>query len=364
MIKKYIGITLITASMAFAGCSSNDDDGIPGDVAGPVDVDPGDVDPGDVDPGDVDPGTDPEVGAPPALVGATDFTPPEGTTLSLAETLSNGIEGNTFANLVSAVGTAGLTEDLDGPGPLTVFAPTDAAFEALGLENVPGEPDVLSDLLQFHIVSGALDAETIGANVGSSATALNGGSLAVTQEGEAVQIAGANLIVVDVATTNGLIHVVDMVLLPPVAPEPPPTDEEPGEGTPPPAGGETTSFVSLDGLNDQGFTDYVDLHLASGLGGAFEDNEWTAFIPTNDAIPDGIDPAGSTAIVVDHILTDNGPLDAAGLLELGELTANGGATLVFGGTADALTVNGFPATPITVPGAAASLFSLDGLIIQ
>ena len=359
MIKKYIGITLITASMAVAGCSSNDDDGILGAVDTP-DVDVPDVDVPGVDGPDVD---GPGVDTPTAIVVPQEFTAPEGTTLTLADTLANGIEGNTFATLVGAVGTAGLGDALAG-GPLTLFAPTDAAFEALGLENIPAEPEALSDLLQFHIVGGALDAATIGANVGLSAEALNGGSLPVTQDGEAVQVAGANLVTTDIFATNGIIHVVDAVLVPPAAPEAP-VDPAPVDPAPvDPAAGAGTGFVSLDGLVANGQTEYVELHTAAVLGGVYDENPWTAFIPSNDAIPDGIDTANATAIVVDHILTENGVLDAAGLLAEGELVANGGATLVFGGTPDALTVNGFAATPIAVEGATASLFLLEGLIIQ
>lgn len=348
MLKKYIGISLISASIAVAGCSSSDDDD--GPVTIPEAEAPGEEAPGEEAPGEEAPGEETAT----TIVVPQEFTPADGVTLNLAETLTNGIGGNTFATLVGAAGTAGLTDALTGPGILTVFAPTDAAFDALGAANIPAETAALADLLQLHIVSGALDANAIAASVGLNAEALNGGTLPVTQDGEALLISGAGLVVTDVQATNGIVHVIDTVL----GVTAPPAEEEPAEVDP------TAPIVteaSLIALNEAGFTEYVTLHTNASLGAVFDENEWTAFIPTNAALPDDADQSMAFIIVNDHLLT-NGAFTAGELLANNPPTANGGAALTFGGTADALTVNGFTATPIVIEGLTANLFAIDGVI--
>jgi len=353
MLKKYIGISLITASIAVAGCSSSDDDDTGGTTT--PDVQTPDVE--TPDGGTPDVGT-PDPGTATTIVVPQEFTPGDGVTLNLAETLSNGIAGNTFATLVGAAGTAGLTDALTGEGILTVFAPTDAAFDALGAENIPADPAVLSSLLQSHIVMGALDATTVAGGVGLSADTLSGESLAVTQAGDALLIDGAGLVATDVMTTNGIIHVVDAVLN---VPAPTETETETETETPVDPNATVVTEASLIALNEAGFTEYVTLHTNASLGAVFDENAWTAFIPSNAAIPDDADQSMAFVIVNDHLLT-SGAFSAADLLASNPPTANGGAALTFGGTADALTVNGFAATPIVIEGLAATLFSIDGVI--
>jgi len=241
---------------------------------------------------------------------------------------------------------------------LTVFAPTDAAFAALGAENIPTDADALSSILQGHIVSGALDSGTVVANAGLSATTLNGGSLAVTQNDDgAVLVGGAGLLAADIQATNGIVHVIDTVIVP--AGEEAPVEEETPAVVDPNATAVTEA--SLIALNEAGFTEYVTLHTNASLGAVFDENQWTAFIPSNDAIPDDVDQAMAFQVVNNHLLT-NGAFTAAQLLADNPPTANGGAALTFGGTADALTVNGFTATPIVIEGISANLFSISGVI--
>ncbi|MXY72100.1 MAG: fasciclin domain-containing protein, partial [Dehalococcoidia bacterium] len=121
-----------------------------------------------------------------------------------------------FTTLVAAVQAAGLVEALAGEGPLTVFAPTDDAFAALPegtvealLEDIPA----LTDILLYHVVAGdvkAADVVTL-----ESAETLQGGSLTITVEGDVVRINGAQVVIVDIEASNGTIHVIDTVLLPP-----------------------------------------------------------------------------------------------------------------------------------------------------
>ena len=120
-----------------------------------------------------------------------------------------------FSTLVAAVTAAGLGEALSGEGPFTVFAPTNAAFEALPaglLEKLllPENKEVLTKILTYHVVAAKLMAADVKA--GDVAT-LEGSSFAVTTEG-GVKVNAANVTATDVPASNGVIHVIDAVLVP------------------------------------------------------------------------------------------------------------------------------------------------------
>ena len=119
--------------------------------------------------------------------------------------------------LVAAVAAADLVDALSGEGPLTVFAPTDAAFEALP-EGVladllrPENKAKLQAILTYHVVDGALPAEEV---VGKArARTLNGQSFGIDVTEGTVSVGGANVIQADVEASNGIIHVIDRIMLP------------------------------------------------------------------------------------------------------------------------------------------------------
>jgi len=120
--------------------------------------------------------------------------------------------------LETAVVAAGLVDALSGTGPFTVFAPTDAAFNALPagtLEAVLADNDLLTAILTYHVV-GALALST-DLSDGMNITTLNGEDVVVTINGNGVFINGAQVIVADLLADNGVVHVIDAVLLPPTA---------------------------------------------------------------------------------------------------------------------------------------------------
>lgn len=123
-----------------------------------------------------------------------------------------------FTTLVTAVTAAGLAETLAGDGPFTVFAPTDDAFAALPagtIEALLADPQgALTDVLLYHVVSGAVAAEAV---VGlDSATTINGEDVAIAvQDGNVRLNESATVIITDIMADNGIIHVIDAVLLPP-----------------------------------------------------------------------------------------------------------------------------------------------------
>lgn len=121
-----------------------------------------------------------------------------------------------LSTLVTAVGAADLGDALSAPGPFTVFAPVDAAFDALPAGTVDAllaDIPALTDVLTYHVVAGAVTSDQV---VGlSQATTLQGSDVAITVEGDAVKINDAQVLAVDILGTNGVIHLIDGVLLPP-----------------------------------------------------------------------------------------------------------------------------------------------------
>lgn len=121
-----------------------------------------------------------------------------------------------FSTLVAAVQAAGLVETLSGEGPFTVFAPTNAAFAALpaGVLDallLPENKDTLVKILTYHVVAGEVTSDMVTA--GDVAT-VEGQTIAITTDG-GVKVNGANVVAVDVMASNGVIHVLDAVILPP-----------------------------------------------------------------------------------------------------------------------------------------------------
>ena len=126
-------------------------------------------------------------------------------------------EAGSFTTLLAAVDAAGLAETLSGEGPFTVFAPTDDAFAALPegtLEALLADIPALTDILLYHVVDGAVYAETV---VGlESATTLLGEDITITVDGGNVILNGSVMVTAtDIEASNGVIHVIDAVLLPP-----------------------------------------------------------------------------------------------------------------------------------------------------
>lgn len=121
-----------------------------------------------------------------------------------------------FKTLVAAVKAAGLVETLQGKGPFTVFAPTDEAFAKLPTGTVEGllkpeNKEKLAAILTYHVVSGKVMAADV--KTGEVKT-VNGKDLSVKVADGKVTVNGANVVTTDIAASNGVIHVIDAVVLP------------------------------------------------------------------------------------------------------------------------------------------------------
>lgn len=123
-----------------------------------------------------------------------------------------------FSTLVELVNAAGLAETLSGEGPYTVFAPTNEAFEALPppvVDYLTNHPDFLTQLLTYHVVDGAvMSADVV---EGEVATLDMGSTVTVTVDDMGVAVNNAHVVTADIAASNGVIHAIDTVLVPPVA---------------------------------------------------------------------------------------------------------------------------------------------------
>jgi len=182
-----------------------------------------------------------------------------------------------FTTLVAAVTAAGLVDTLKSEGPFTVFAPTDDAFAKLPAGTLdellkPENKQALTDILLYHVVSGKVMAADVSGL--TSATTVLGKDVAIKVDMGNVYINDAKVIITDIETSNGVIHVIDTVLLPPA-------DESAAPGT----------IVDI-AAADERFSTLVAAVTAAGLVDTLKgEGPFTVFAPTNDAF--AVLPAGT-----------------------------------------------------------------------
>ena len=168
--------------------------------------------------------------------------------------------------LVTAVIQGGLLETLQGEGPFTVFAPTDQAFADAGIDLAAVSQSDLADILTYHVVSGAVPASAVTDCM--SADTVNGNPLSFTVDG-GVMVNGANVTLADVNTSNGVIHVIDKVLLPTATPN------------------DIPRTAQCTGIHNTLVTAVIQAGLLETLQG---EGTFTVFAPTDQAFTDaGID---------------------------------------------------------------------------
>jgi uncharacterized surface protein with fasciclin (FAS1) repeats len=125
------------------------------------------------------------------------------------------VAAGSFNTLVAAVKAAGLVETLKGKGPFTVFAPTDEAFAKLPAGTVEAllkDKEKLTKILLYHVVSGNVMAKDVVKL--KSAKTVQGSSVKITAKDGKVMVDNANVVKTDIATSNGVIHVIDTVIIP------------------------------------------------------------------------------------------------------------------------------------------------------
>jgi uncharacterized surface protein with fasciclin (FAS1) repeats len=186
-------------------------------------------------------------------------------------------EAGSFTTLLTALGAAGLTSTLEGEGPYTVFAPTDEAFAAIDAEvltDLISNTELLTAVLTYHVVGGEFSSADVAGL--SSAPTLNGKDLSLSFDGTTVMVDGASVIAPDVEASNGIIHVIDAVLLP-----------EPIADIIQTAKGAGAFLTLLTAVEAAGLTDILK-----------GDGPFTVFAPTDAAFA-AIDPAALNALLAD-----------------------------------------------------------------
>lgn len=133
----------------------------------------------------------------------------------MKDIVETAVTAGNFNTLVAAVKAAGLVETLKGKGPFTVFAPTDSAFAKLPagtVESLLKNKDKLNSILTYHVVAGKVMAADVVKL--SSAAAVNGQALTIKADKSGVMVDNAKVVITDIACSNGVIHVIDKVVLP------------------------------------------------------------------------------------------------------------------------------------------------------
>ena len=214
------------------------------------------------------------------------------------------IEAGDFTTLIAAIDAAGLTSTIDdASATLTVFAPTDAAFALLGgaaINDLLADPDALSDILLYHVVSGtALDSAAATDAVGTTIEMANGDRVGVSAKNDSLFLNLSKVTATDIQADNGVIHVIDAVLMPPA-------DATPSEST----------IINI-AAADERFTTLVAALGATGLDTvlASDTETFTVFAPT-DAAFEAMGSANVTALLGDldnltEILQQHVIIDAA-----------------------------------------------------
>jgi uncharacterized surface protein with fasciclin (FAS1) repeats len=132
-----------------------------------------------------------------------------------ANIVDTAVSAGDFTTLVAAVKAAGLADTLSGEGPFTVFAPTDAAFAKLPpgtVENLLANPDKLRSILLYHVVPGKVTSDQVVTL--DSATTAQGSDVRIEVADGIVKVDDASVVATDIETSNGIIHVIDTVILP------------------------------------------------------------------------------------------------------------------------------------------------------
>ncbi|MEL6771953.1 MAG: fasciclin domain-containing protein [Bacteroidota bacterium] len=277
-----------------------------------------------------------------------------------------------LSTLKAAVDAAELGGALGGDGPLTVFAPTNNAFGALPAGTVeslvqPENQDALRGILKYHVVAGTLTAADL--SDGQTLETLSGETLEVSISDAGVMVGGATVVQADVMASNGVVHVVDGVLMPPMMSGD--ADTMPSTSV----GGGTPNLMTIAGLaaSTDALSTLKAAVEAADLGGALSaDGPITVFAPTNaafGALPDGtveslVQPENQDAlrgILTYHVVA--GKLTAADLSDGQMLETLTGAMLEVSITDEGVMIGGATVVQADVMASNGVVHVIDGVLL-
>lgn len=234
------------------------------------------------------------------------------------------VANGSFTTLVAALQATGLDATLaDVDSTFTVFAPTDDAFALLGQDTIDAllaDTDTLSDILTYHVISGEVDAATAIGSAGTTVTMVNGDQVGLSLDGDDLLVNTATVVTTDLQTDNGIIHVIDAVLMPPVDKEMP-----------------TMNIVET-AVAAGNFTTLVAALQATDLDAALAnpDAQFTVFAPTDEAFAmigeDTLNlllenPDILSSILLQHVVTGEVPSVTAYSLNGNDVETLSGASL-------------------------------------
>ena len=263
----------------------------------------------------------------PATAPTTAPEPPAATIVEIA------VGDGRFETLVAALQAADLVDTLAVPGPFTVFAPTDNAFAKLPegtVEALLGDIPALTDILLYHVVPGNVTATDVAAL--DSATTVQGGTVAISVEDDTVSINDAQVVIADIEASNGIIHVIDTVLIPPVE-----------EAEPEPTAATIVEIAVGDGRFETLVAALQAADLVDTLAGP---GPFTVFAPTDDAfakLPEGTvevlldDIPALTDILLYHVVSGN--VTASDVAALDSATTVQGGTVAISVEDDTVSIN-------------------------
>jgi transforming growth factor-beta-induced protein len=242
-----------------------------------------------------------------------------------------------FPTLVAALEAAGLVDTLNGPGPFTVFAPTEEAFaaalDALGMtaEELLADTETLTSVLTYHVLPGEVYAETVVTLDGEEVETVNGADVLISVDGDTVMVNTATVIATDIEASNGVIHVIDEVLLPPA-------DETAEDEMSEDAAAESGTVVDV-AVESGDFPTLVAAIEAAGLVEALSGpGPFTVFAPTEEAFAELLATLGVTA---EELLADTETLTAVLTYHVVPLEATSELVVTLDG-AEVETLNGAP----------------------
>ena len=268
------------------------------------------------------------------------------------------VANGSFTTLATLLTEAGLVETLKGDGPFTVFAPTDEAFSkvpAATLEALAADKEALTRVLTYHVVAGKVLAADV--TTGAVAT-VDGAEVELVAEGGKVTVNGANVVAADVMATNGVIHVIDAVILPP--------DLEIGGGDEAAAAKDIVDTA----VGAGSFNTLATALTAAGLVDALKgEGPFTVFAPTDEAfakIPAAdlnallADPAALAKVLQYHVVA--GEVLAADVRP-GQVPTLAGQSLTLAVNGSSVTVNGANVTATDVIASNGVIHVIDTVLL-
>ena len=275
------------------------------------------------------------------------------------------VQSGAFPTLVAAVQAAGLIDTLNSDGPFTVFAPTEEAFatalNTLGItaEQLLADTELLTAVLTYHVLALEAPSDLVATLDGQNVTTVNGADITITINGNTVQVNNATVTTTDIQASNGIIHVIDTVLLPP-------TEEA----------AETPGTIVEVAVQSGAFPTLVAAVQAAGLIDTLNsDGPFTVFAPTEEAFATALNTLGITAeqlladtelltaVLTYHVLALEAPSDLVATLDGQNVTTVNGADITITINGNTVQVNNATVTTTDIQASNGIIHVIDTVLL-